>query len=245
MKGIPQASVIDESVLPNAQGTKTRLTKSSHLMLCIRQGIMEGRHPFNSPLREEALESAYGTSRGPVREALRVLELRGLVTHRERRGFRVRDYTPKSVKDLYLLRSAMERMTVEALADLDADRIRLLVDSLNASNRLMEAHLAHGKPALYLQENVVFHELIVRASGNEPLEQSLMFLNETAEPLRHALLREKGLRATSHLEHQKITDLIGSGYLHAAAAVSESHVLENLPKVLRVLEDLTQDGLDE
>lgn len=230
------------------EGAGTRRTKSSELMLRIRHGIMEGRHPLDTPLREEALEAAYGTSRGPVREALRVLELRGLVTHRERRGFRVRGYTPKSVRDLYRLRSVMERMTVEALADLDAAGIAALVRDLNASNRRMEAHLAHGKPGLYLQENVVFHQHIVRACANEPLERSLMVLNETAEPLRHAVLRKKGSRATSHLEHQRITDLIVSGNLQAAAAVTESHVLENLPKVLQVLAEIIpeapKDGTD-
>ena len=200
---------------------------------------MEGRHPLNSPLREEALESTYGTSRGPVRDALRMLELRGLATHRQRRGFRVRSYTPKSVKDLYQLRSVMERMTVEALREVDDDGIRILVQRLNESNRRMEAHLTSRKLALYLRENVVFHQQIVRACGNELLERTLAVLNETAEPLRHALLRKKGSQATSHIEHQRITNLIASGNLQAAAAVTESHILESLPKVLQILEEIT------
>jgi DNA-binding GntR family transcriptional regulator len=218
--------------------TNARQTKSSRLMLQIRNGIMDGRHPLGSPLREEALEHVYGTSRGPVREALRVLELRGLVTHRERRGFRVRGYTRKSVGDLYRLRSVLERMSVEALVGLETGPLQALIQNLNASNRHMQAHLAEGCTGLYLQENVVFHQHIVRACNNEMLERSLMVLNETAEPLRHALLRKKGSLATAHLEHQKITDHIASRNFHAAAAVTESHVLENLPKVLEVLDDL-------
>lgn len=215
-----------------------RQTKASRLMLQIRKGIMDGRHPLGSPLREEALEQTYGTSRGPVREALRVLELRGLVTHRERRGFRVRGYTRKSVGDLYRLRSVLERMSVEALAGLEDGLLDALIQSLEASNRQMQTHLAEGRTGLYLQENVVFHQHIVRACHNEMLERSLMVLNETAEPLRHALLRKKGSMATAHLEHQKITGHIASRNFHAAAAVTESHVLENLPRVLEVLEDL-------
>ena len=219
-------------------------------MLQIRNGIMEGRHPLDSPLREEALEQAYGTSRGPVREALRVLELRGLVTHRERRGFRVRSYTHKSVADLYRLRSVLERMSVEALAGLSQASLAALVQRLQASNRQMQSHLTEGRTALYLQENVVFHQHIVRAGRNDVLEQSLMVLNETAEPLRHALLRSKGSTATAHLEHQKITAHLERRNFQAAAAVTESHVLENLPRVLEVLDDLipqrsSGDGADE
>jgi DNA-binding GntR family transcriptional regulator len=208
-------------------------------MLSVREGIMEGRHPLNSPLREEALEAVYGTSRGPVREALRLLEMRGLVTHRERRGFRVRGYTAKSVRDLYRLRGVLERMTVEALAELDDAEIAQLVEQLNASNSRMEQYLSKRQPGLYLQENVVFHQHIVRASGNEMLERTLSVLNETAEPLRHALLSRKGSRWTSHLEHRRIADLIADRNIQAAAAVTESHILEALPKVLRVLEEIT------
>lgn len=223
-------TILDES--------SERQTKSSRLMLQIRNGIMDGRHPLGSPLREEALERIYGTSRGPVREALRVLELRGLVTHRERRGFRVRGYTRQSVSDLYRLRSVLERMSVEALAGLETGPLEVLIQHLNASNLHMQSLLTEGRTDLYLQENVVFHQHIVRASRNEMLERSLMVLNETAEPLRHALLRKKGSTATAHLEHQKITGHIASRNFHAAAAVTESHVLENLPKVLEVLHDL-------
>lgn len=225
-------------MLTISDDTSAGQTKASLLMLQIREGIMDGRHLLDSPLREEALEQAYGTSRGPVREALRALEMRGLVTHRERRGFRVRSYSRKSVADLYRLRSVLERMSVEALAGLEQEPLEALIRKLQASNQQMRQHLAEGRTGLYLQENVVFHQHIVRACDNEVLERSLMVLNETAEPLRHALLRKKGSTATAHLEHQKITAHIESRNFHAAAAVTESHVLENLPKVMAVLDDL-------
>jgi DNA-binding GntR family transcriptional regulator len=47
----------------------------------IRQGIVVGRYLPGSPLREQTLEQEFDASRGPVREALRLLELRGLATH--------------------------------------------------------------------------------------------------------------------------------------------------------------------
>ena len=48
-----------------------------YLMKKIRQGVITGRYPPGSPLREQQLEAEYGTSRGPLREALRLLQLRG------------------------------------------------------------------------------------------------------------------------------------------------------------------------
>ena len=56
----------------------------------IKAGIIRWRYPPGSSLREADLAAEYGASRGPVREALRILELQGLVLHAPRRGFKVR-----------------------------------------------------------------------------------------------------------------------------------------------------------
>lgn len=77
----------------------------------IRDAIVTGRYPPGSALREQSLESEYGASRGPVREALRLLELRGLTVHEPRRGFRVRSYSARTVEQIYRLRAVLESVT--------------------------------------------------------------------------------------------------------------------------------------
>jgi DNA-binding GntR family transcriptional regulator len=206
-------------------------TIPQQLMEKIRQGVIVGRYAPGSALREEALESEYGASRGPVREALRLLELRGLATHRPRHGFRVREYAPKTVEDLYRLRAVLERYAVECLAGRDLSG---LIAGLDASNARMRRHFKARRVADYLRENIAFHRLIIGCGGNEALQRTLEVLNEMAEPLRYAIL-DRSLRKSRSLDdHVTITDLLRRGRLQAAAATAESHILDNLPAVLEV-----------
>src|SRR5260370_37271049 len=74
----------------------------------IKAGIIRWRYPPGSSLRETDLAAEYGASRGPVREALRILELQGLVIHAPRRGFKVKHYTADDLRQLYRLRAHLE-----------------------------------------------------------------------------------------------------------------------------------------
>ncbi len=105
-----------------------------YLMEQIRRGIITGRYPPGDPLREQMLEQEFGFSRGPIREALRLLELLGLATHEPRRGFRVREYSAETVSQIYGLRALLERRSVEALA---GRQLEGLVDKLRAANARM------------------------------------------------------------------------------------------------------------
>jgi DNA-binding transcriptional MocR family regulator len=106
-----------------------------YLMEKIRRGIITGRYAPGEALREQQLESEYGTSRGPLREALRLLQLRGLVTHEPRRGFRVREYSPELTMQIYRLRGLLERHSIEALAGKPLDDLVVaLRAAMTASN---------------------------------------------------------------------------------------------------------------
>lgn len=202
-----------------------------HLADLIRRGIIEGRYGPGQSLREEALETEYGASRGPVREALRLLELRGLVTHLPRRGFRVRTFDSRTIEDLYRLRALLERYAVECLAGRD---LSTLLTALDESNERMQTHFLAHRIDSYLAENVVFHALIIDTSGNEPLRRTLAVLNEMAEPLRYALLARNFEKSRSVADHRRITGLLRAGRIEAAATATEAHILTNLPRVLNI-----------
>ncbi|BBK34902.1 GntR family transcriptional regulator [Stella humosa] len=192
----------------------------------IRHGIITGRYRPGAALREQGLEAEYGASRGPVREALRLLELRGLTVHEPRRGFRVRSYSPEAIEQIYRLRALLERHSVESLAGRDLEP---LVSALEQSNRRMRDHFRRRDLEAYLHENNVFHRLILDFGGNEPLRRPLDMLNEMAEPIRWALLAEKLTRSRSVAEHERITRFLAEGRLFDAARVTEAHILDKLP----------------
>lgn len=205
-----------------------------HLTERIRHDIITGRYPPGHRLGEEAIEAECGASRGPIREALRLLELRGLVVHAPRRGFRVRVFTSKAVEDLYRLRALLERQSIDSLRSKD---LSVLIVDLEASNMRMQRHFDAGDVKGYLHENIAFHRSILEYGGNEALQRTLEVLNEMAEPLRYRLLRQHLRKSRSVSDHKRITGLLREGRLDAAAAATESHILEGLSAVLGVVGD--------
>ena len=201
------------------------------LMKQIRQGVISGRYPPGSPLREQQLEAEYGTSRGPLREALRLLQLRGLVTHEPRRGFRVREYSGPLIGQIYRLRAVLERHAVEALAGIPIDD---LVAELRAINQTMAAHFKSRNIEAYLEANVSFHAAILRAAHNEPLQKAIEPLNEMAQPVRFSLLAKKFENSTAIDEHAQLIELLAKGDIDAAAAFNEKHVIRNIDSAARI-----------
>jgi len=196
-----------------------------YLMKKIRQGVITGRYEPGSPLREQQLEAEYGTSRGPLREALRLLQLRGLVTHVPRRGFRVREYSAELIKQIYRLRAVLERHAVESLSGKSLEK---LIPVLGAINRVMTTHFTSRNIEAYLESNIAFHDAIMETADSEPLRKVIEPLNEMAQPVRFMLLTQRFESSTAIDEHQKIIALLSQGDITGAAQFIEKHVLHNI-----------------
>jgi DNA-binding GntR family transcriptional regulator len=196
-----------------------------YLMKKIRQGVITGRYPPGSALREQQLEAEYGTSRGPLREALRLLQLRGLVTHEPRRGFRVREYSAQLIEQIYRLRAVLERHAVEALAGKPLDG---LIAELVRINQAMSGHFQSRSIEAYLESNIAFHDAIMATANNEPLQKVIEPLNEMAQPVRFLLLTKRFENSTALDEHAKLIELLSQGDLKAAAVFIENHVIRNI-----------------
>jgi DNA-binding GntR family transcriptional regulator len=208
-----------------------------HLMDAIRHGIIVGRYPAGSSLREQKLETEYGASRGPIREALRLLEIRGLVTHEPRRGFRVRRLDAVTVRQIYALRALLEGHVVSGLI---APVPESLLTTLRATNEAMRAHRASGDTERYLQGNIEFHATILEHAPNPVLRKSLDLVNEVAEPLRFALLSRDILASRAVEQHEDIVKLLAQGRIDDAAAAMRDHVLAGLPAALSTIENAAE-----
>ena len=97
----------------------------------LRQGILRGLLPPGLRLMEIQLAKQLGVSRTPVREAIRMLELEGLVTTIPRKGAEVAEITPKDLQDVLEVRCALEALAVElackTITDEDLQRLRAVL----------------------------------------------------------------------------------------------------------------------
>lgn len=209
------------------------------MMEKIRELIVDGTYIPGDRLGEQELEARFSSSRSPVREALRLLEMQGLVTHIPRRGFRVREMSIREIRDLYHLRADLEGMAVKNLEG--AGDLSGLVETLRACNVLMREAMENNDVKGHLKQNIDFHSAIVDRSGNLPLKETLLHLNVIAMPLRYNSLKGRVLTNPTMQYHEQITDDLAQGRFGAAVDGMREHVLVGYPAVARHYETLLKN----
>ncbi|MGK7870901.1 GntR family transcriptional regulator [Falsiroseomonas sp. E2-1-a20] len=201
-----------------------------HLMEQMRRAIIAGRLPAGVPLREQALQIEYGCSRAPIREALRLLERRGLVTHEPRHGFRVREASATEIQQIYQVRALLEKQVVLGLLGRVTQN---LIAELRAANATVKTHRAAGDVERYIEANTAFHAVLRSHAPNEPLGRALDVVYEMAEPMRQALLRRSLPTSPAAEQHDDIIRLLEADRVVEAAEAMDRHVFTGMPVALR------------
>ena len=187
----------------------------------LRQGILTGELKPGERLMEIHLANKLGVSRTPIREAIRKLELEGLVTMIPRRGAEVAQITEKSMKDVLEVRKVLDRLSVE----LACERI-----TQEEKNQLKEACLAFeeavegGDFATIAKADVVLHDLIVAATRNMRLSQMVNNLAEQMYRYRFEYIKDKSQHKRLVAEHEVIYQGIAEGNIAKALAAIEEHI---------------------
>ena len=219
----------EEGRKANASGPPTVLptTLSNHLLQLMRWRIITGEFAPGQALREQDIEKEIGSSRGPIRESLRMLLQNGLVEYQERRGFRVRTYSVEDVLDLYDLRASLEGLVMASLA---GHPLEPLIAELEASNRAMESHFRAGDIESYFAENQVFHDRIIAYTQNRPISEVMVYVNEISLPVRYRLMKATLITRRSIEYHERIISHLKSNQIDKARRETEEHILVNKEK---------------
>jgi DNA-binding GntR family transcriptional regulator len=204
----------------------------------LRAQILSGNLRRGTHLVEAKLAARLGLSRGPVRDALKILIADGLVREEPRRGAFVISLSRNDVREIYDVRAAIEGRAAFLVA---RDRQPATLDPLSeAVNDLATAAAAHDMRAMR-REDLAFHALICELSGNKRL---LEIFNRYV-PLVQALLSYDQLvyqspEASAH-EHQSIFDAIYGGDGVAAMREVVEHCERARDKVIVYFEEAPAD----
>jgi DNA-binding GntR family transcriptional regulator len=170
-------------------------------------------------LVEAALAEHYGTSRTPIREALRRLEHDGLV-ERGPRSLQVRSRSPEEILDMYDVRIPLEGLAARAAAQrrgpLDVARLR----RANADMRATGTDDARAMAAA----NRRFHEALWNAARSNTLIDVLRRMQDHLRRYPESTLREPGRWEEALREHEQLIDLIEAGDADGARTLAESHM---------------------
>ena len=141
----------------------------------LRQAILRGELKPGARLLEIRLANKLGVSRTPVREAIRKLELEGLVKMVPRRGAEVAEITEKRVRDALEVRRALEELAVQLACE------RISNEELEELKKA-EEHFSQVLGKVDLVEVAAadesFHDVIFKATDNDRLTQLLNNLRE-------------------------------------------------------------------
>lgn len=187
----------------------------------LRQAILRGELKPGERLMEIQLANKLGVSRTPIREAIRKLELEGLVLMIPRKGAEVAEITEKSLRDVLEVRKALEELTVE----LSCDRITTEgLEELKKAAKEFESTLATGDITEIAEADVRFHDVIYQATGNPRLIQLLYNLSEQMYRYRVEYLKQKEVYATLLKEHDEIIRCIEKQDKVAAGEAIAEHI---------------------
>ena len=193
--GIPSqqpAADADESEAASANGESAdQKTLRERIVDGLREAIVLGEIAPGARLQEVEIAERYHTSRTPVREAFRQLESEGFVRIRARRGAVVTSMTPKDVREFYDIKSVLEGYAARCAAARLSDRE---IDRMEKLNRELGQCYEQGNVARIVQVHNEFHEVFVRACGNDRLVQLITGLVQQFQRFRIALSHTDAVR---------------------------------------------------
>lgn len=132
----------------------------------IRNQIIAGELKPGSRLVETELATRFGTSRGPIREALRELEREGIIITTQRRGTIVGAMTKQDLEEVYSVREALELLALRE-ASRKADDATL--QAIKAHLDRIDQAIASGDATEVIKADLEFHRAILRAAQNTRL----------------------------------------------------------------------------
>ncbi|WP_375459676.1 GntR family transcriptional regulator [uncultured Enterovirga sp.] len=197
----------------------------------IKGDIIRWRFPPGSNLREVELGAEFGSSRGPVREAFRILELQGLVVHSPRRGFRVRKWQEEELRQLYRLRAQLEGEVIDVLAGKD---VGVLADALDRINADMLQHALAGAIDAYFSANIAFHQRIIDAAESAVLSTVMNQVNAMSLPARYLLMLKEFSGRPQYDYHSRISTALRDRNFPLARKLTTEHVTTNLSRAIEI-----------
>ncbi len=198
----------------------------------LRRAILRGELKPGERLMEIQLANKLGVSRTPIREAIRKLELEGLVIMIPRRGAEVAEITEKNLRDVLEVRCALEELAVQLACDrIDKSGIRELHEAAKRFQNVLDS----DDITQIAQADEAFHDVIFVATGNARLIQLLNNLREQMYRYRIEYLKKKECYPQLLAEHQGIIEAIEAQEKEKATEITMTHINNQVDTVVGTL----------
>lgn len=187
----------------------------------LRQNILTGELKPGERLMEIHLANKLGVSRTPIREAIRKLELEGLVTMIPRRGAEVAEITEESLHEVLEVRRALDVFCVELSCERITDEEKILLEKAMIA---FEEVAKEKNIKEIAKADVIFHEVIMNATRNNRLIQLIQNLSEQVYRYRFEYIKDESGHDTLIEEHRLIYQSIIENNTEEAVRVVTMHI---------------------
>ena len=204
----------------------------------IREDILNGRYTEHDELRENTLGKELGVSRTPVREALRQLELEGLVTIIPNRGARVTGISRKDIWDIYVMRSMLEGLCARWAAEhITEEQLEELEEAILLSEFQIKKESGFNASQITVLDGK-FHAILYEASGSRILGHVLTDFHNYVKMARKSSVVSEERARKSIREHRQILRAIRDRDADMAEQLANEHIMH-------VMQNLKKQGYHE
>ena len=188
-------------------------------------------------LTQDQLAERLGVSRTPIREAIRKLELEGLVLMIPRRGAEVAKISEKNLRDVLEVRRSLEELAI----DLACQRIQ--EEELETLREAQKEFAAAGDAMEIAQTDEKFHEIIYSGTGNQKLMQILSNLREQMYRYRLEYIKDANKRQILLVEHEQILKALSLRHVQEAKLAVREHIDNQEITVLKNLKEQEENDV--
>jgi DNA-binding GntR family transcriptional regulator len=222
--------------LPLAAHTAEPLTRSLPEQIAARLAarILAGEYLPGERIREETLAQEFAVSRGPAREALRMLEKDGLITILARRGAMVTKLTIDEVREIFEIRAVLNGLRDRSVAEsVVRSAVLPLIEAEVAA--LAECAQTPERGEEYVETVLRINKLLNRATPNRRLSRYLTSLEQQTARYSRLGLSTPERRRQSVRRWQRLVKAIRSGSGDDAERIARERVLESLDAAVALL----------
>lgn len=187
----------------------------------LRTAILEGKLKSGQRLMEVQLAEQLGVSRTPIREAIRKLELEGLVIMLPRKGAYVADMSFKDLIDVLEIRASLEGLAASLASERRRDEDIMVLEKISIE---FEESVKNGDIEAVLKKDVEFHERIFSLANNKKLYQLINSLWEQVHRFRVTYVSDYEASLSLVEEHNKILQAIKNGNCELAKKYATDHI---------------------
>lgn len=201
----------------------------------LKEAIIVGELKPGERLMEVHLSEKMGVSRTPIREAIRKLELEGLVKTFPRKGVYVAELSPKDIADVLEVRAALDGLAAFLAAErITAEEIKEMKSVFEQFKQNVEKNSTQG----IVKKDVEFHDIIYRASGNDPLIQILNNLKEQILRFRVIYIKDYSTHVGLVKEHAEIIQALEEKDRLKAQVLAENHIKYQRNVIMKAVKNI-------